>query len=206
MSGISVCYPFLIVNRLIVVSGDQQPHFNLLSVPIILIQLCQSKPIMHHSHQKPFHASGTSLRLFWMSAHSFPMTKCFIIWPAWMWQLGVNTVDDKLCCVVEVHRSVLSYLNWQAASAAIWLNSHTSILVWESWQEDACELLRAMSAPYPLWREILWQPGQPGVLYESLDRLYPFWNVVFLRQLNTQGQWVATGEVRKKQKGNVRIQ
>lgn len=46
----------------------------------------------------------------------------------------------------------------------------------KSWQEDACELLGATSAPYPLWREKLWQPG---VLHESLDRLNSFWNVLF---------------------------
>lgn len=87
----------------------------------------------------------------------------------------VNTVDDELCCAVEVLFSVLSYLNWQAASAAIWLNSHSPILVEESWQEDAWELLGAMSAPYPPWREMLstswhppWKPVQIGSLLKML--------------------------------------
>lgn len=38
---------------------------------------------------------------------------------------GLHPVDDELLCEGEVVFSELSYLNWQAACAAIWLNTHT---------------------------------------------------------------------------------
>lgn len=65
--------------------------------------------------------------------------------------------------------------NCRAASAAMWLNSSIPVLMGNSWQQGAWELLRATCAPYPPWRVMLWQPG---VLRESWRRLDSFCNVV----------------------------
>lgn len=65
--------------------------------------------------------------------------------------IGVRLLTLWLCCMAEVLFSVQSYFNWQAASAATWLNSPILILVGESGQEDVWEFPRAMSAPYTAW-------------------------------------------------------
>lgn len=116
---------------------------------------------------------------------------------------GVNAVDDELRCVVEALFSVLPYLNWQATSAAIWLNSHTPLLEEESWQEDVWELLEATSAPYPPRREMLY--NLVSSMKARTDWI-PFWNVVVWGGETLRVSGVATGEVRKKQKGSVSIQ
>lgn len=67
----------------------------------------------------------------------FQLNKCFIIQPAWTWQGRVNTVDDVLHLVVEVYFTELSYLNWQAASAALWLNSQRPTLGVENRLKEA---------------------------------------------------------------------
>ncbi len=68
---------FLVTNNLILTRS-----------PFQYVWLKSIQPISHRCHQKLFHASGTLLRLFWMSTHSFPMTKCFIMRPAWTWRGG----------------------------------------------------------------------------------------------------------------------
>lgn len=88
----------------------------------------------------------------------------------------VITVGDELRYVVEVLFSVLSFLNWQAASAAMWQNSYTPILVGESWQEDAWEFAQGNDCPLSTME----RNGLTNlvVLHESLYRLNLFWNVV----------------------------
>lgn len=194
--------PFLFVvhlGALVFFTGKHQPGFNLLCVSIILIQLSQSNPYCNTPIKSYFmlleHYCDFSE---WVHSHS-------------QWQNAslsgqherdgwVQIVDDELCCMVEVQFSVVSYLNWQAATAAIWLNSHTL-----SWYGRAGRSMRENCSGQ--WVPLIhlgggdalttwcpqWKPGQ----IESPLKCCCF------RRLNNQGHWVATGEVRKKQNGNI---
>lgn len=63
-----------------------------------------------------------------------------------------KTVDRKLCQILRLNFTSLSYLYWQAATEATLLNTHAPILVRASWQEHVWKWPKAVSAPYPPWR------------------------------------------------------
>lgn len=63
-----------------------------------------------------------------------------------------KTVDRKLCQILRLNSTSLSYLYWQAATEATLLNTHAPILVRAGWQEHVWKWPKAVSAPYPPWR------------------------------------------------------
>lgn len=98
-----------------------------------------------------FHSSLSNMNATFEECTIISNQKSLVVQLAWV-RHGWIKLDRKLCQILRLNFTSLSYLYWQAATEATLLNTHAPILVRASWQEHVWKWPKAVSAPYPPWR------------------------------------------------------